>query len=166
MSMHEELQSTTEELQTSKEELQSMNEELTTVNEELNDKIDQLDAANSDLRNLLRSTDIGTIFLDRQLRIKRFTDPVTDYVNLISSDEGRPFEHVTHSLEAEGLVEDARRAMEEPTRIEREIDTGDGRHLLVRAMPYLNVDDRIDGTVLTFIDITDRKRVEHKLARS
>jgi len=163
MSMNEELQSTTEELQTSKEELQSMNEELTTVNDELSDKIQKLDAANSDLRNLMRATDIGTLFLDRDLTIKRFTEPATEYVNLIASDEGRPFEHVTHNLDTDALPEDARAALEEPTTIEREVSTEEGQHLLVRSMPYLNVEDRIDGVVLTFIDITDRKRYQETL---
>jgi two-component system CheB/CheR fusion protein len=167
MSMNEELQSTTEELQTSKEELQSMNEEMTTVNEELNDKIDKLDAANSDLRNLLRATNIGTVFLDRNLQIKRYTDPVTEYVNMIPSDEGRPFDHVTHSLDTDKLLGDARRAMQEPTTIEREVSSKDGdRHFLVRTMPYLDIEDRIEGAVLTFIDITDRKRSEEALTQS
>ncbi|MFB6352297.1 MAG: PAS domain-containing protein, partial [Bradymonadaceae bacterium] len=143
-----------------------MNEELQTVNEELHDKIDKLDDANSDLRNLMRATDIGTIFLDRELTIKRFTDPVTDYVNLIPSDEGRPFAHVTHTLDTDQLLEDAREAMETPTTVQREATDEDGRHLIVRAMPYLNVEDRIEGVVLTFIDITDRKEAEKRVTRS
>jgi two-component system CheB/CheR fusion protein len=164
MSMNEELQSTTEELETSKEELQSMNEELQTVNDELNDKIDQLDSVNSDLRNLMRSTDIGTIFLDRDLTIKRFTEPVTEYFNLIHTDEGRPFSHITHELEANELVDDARRVLDELTTIEREIESEEGRHYMCRALPYLNVDDRVDGVVLTFVDITERKRIREQLA--
>ncbi len=164
MSMNEELQSTTEELETSKEELQSMNEELQTVNDELNDKIEQLDSVNSDLRNLMRSTDIGTIFLDRDLTIKRFTEPVTAYFNLIHTDEGRPFSHVTHSLDTDRLEEDARRVLEELTTIEREVACEGGRHFLVRALPYLTVDDRVDGVVLTFVEITERKRIREQLA--
>ena len=164
MSMNEELQSTTEELETSKEELQSMNEELQTVNDELNDKIEQLDSVNSDLRNLMRSTDIGTIFLDRDLTIKRFTEPVTEYFNLIHTDEGRPFSHITHELEANELLGDARRVLEDLTTIEREISSENGRHYMCRALPYLNVDDRVDGVVLTFVDITERKRIRERLA--
>jgi two-component system CheB/CheR fusion protein len=164
MSMNEELQSTTEELETSKEELQSMNEELQTVNDELNDKIEQLDSVNSDLRNLMRSTDIGTIFLDRDLTIKRFTEPVTEYFNLIRTDEGRPFAHITHELQTDQLVDDARRVLEELTTIEREVECDGGRHFMCRALPYLNVDDRVDGVVLTFVDITERKRIRERLA--
>ncbi|GEM_PF-2823224 len=166
MSMNEELQSTTEELETSKEELQSMNEELQTVNDELNEKIRELDSINSDLRNLMRSTDIGTIFLDRDLSIKRFTDPATDFFNLLPSDHGRPFDHLTHSLEADDLADDARRVLEEVTTIEREVSTQEGHHLLVRVLPYLTTDDRIDGVVLTFVDITERQRIKDRLAES
>jgi two-component system CheB/CheR fusion protein len=166
VSMNEALQSTSEELETSKQELQSMNEELTTVNEELNDKIDRLNAANSDLRNLLRSAEIGTLFLDRELRIKRFTEPVTDYINVMESDQGRPVQHLTHSLDYDWLAEDARRAIDEEMTLEREVADDGGRHLLVRVLPYLNFDDQIDGAVLTFIDITRRKEVERRLAAS
>jgi two-component system CheB/CheR fusion protein len=166
LSMNEELQSTTEELETSKEELQSMNEELTTVNEELNSKIEQLDSVNNDLKNLLSSTDIGTIFLDRQFRVKRFTDPVTDYVNLLPADRNRPFKHVTHELESDTLLEDAHRALEKLEVIEREVKAADERWFLVRTLPYRTLDDQIDGVVITFIDMTRRKEAERRLVES
>ena len=166
VSMNEALQSTSEELETSKQELQSLNEELTTVNEELNDKNDRLNAANADLRNLLRSADIGTLFLDRDLCVKRFTGPVTDYIHVIEADQGRPVQHLTHSLDYDRLAEDARRVIDEEMTLEREVAAREGRHLLVRVLPYLDVDDEIDGAVLTFIDITRRREVERRLAAS
>ena len=166
MSMNEELQSTTEELETSKEELQSLNEELQTVNDELNDKIRTLDELNSDLRNLMRSTDIGTIFLDRDLTIKRFTDPVTDYFNLLPTDRGRPLDHITHSLQTDRLADDARRILEGEELVENDVEREDGQHLLVRILPYLTADGEVDGVVLTFIDIAARKRYEQRLIES
>src|SRR6185295_9204591 len=105
--INEELRSATEELETSKEELQSVNEELTTVNHELKEKVDEISRANSDLRNLMASTAIGTIFLDRALHIKLYTPPVLDFFNIIPSDLNRPLDHLTHKLEYEHLIEDA-----------------------------------------------------------
>jgi two-component system CheB/CheR fusion protein len=166
MSMNEELQSTTEELQTSKEELQSMNEELQTVNQELNEKIRQLDAVNSDLRNLMRATNIGTLFLDRELNIERFTSPVTDLFNITAKDEGRPVGHLTHSLQTDSIVEDAKRVVDEVTTVEREVQSDDGRWFLVRTLPYLNLDDRVEGAVVTLINITDRRRAQEKLVEN
>src|SRR5712691_11925904 len=96
--MNEEMRSTTEELETSKEELQSVNEELTTVNHELKSNVEELSRTNSDLQNLMASTDIGTIFLDRQLRIKRFTPSAQSVFNLLPADVGRPISDITHKL--------------------------------------------------------------------
>lgn len=167
LSMNEELQSTTEELETSKEELQSMNEELTTVNQELTAKIEELDSLNDDLKNLLRSTDIGTIFLNRNLEIERFTDPVTEYFNILPSDLGRPVDHITHSLTIEGLADLARKVLNNLETLERETCTEDAeRHLLFRALPYLSADDHVDGVVLTFFDITEQKLLERQFRTS
>jgi two-component system, chemotaxis family, CheB/CheR fusion protein len=117
--INEELRSATEELETSKEELQSLNEELTTVNQELKEKVDEVSHVNSDLQNLMRSTDIGTIFLDSKLRIMRYTTRVEELFNIISSDIGRPFEHVTHSIAYADLPKDAAGSVSERRRQSR-----------------------------------------------
>jgi two-component system CheB/CheR fusion protein len=158
--INEELRSTTEELETSKEELQSVNEELTTVNFELKDKIDEISRFNSDLQNLMAATDIGTIFLDRNLNIKRYTPRAQELFNIISSDIDRPFGHLTHKLEYTHFPEDASRILESLSRIEREVRSSDGRWYIIRILPYRTITDKIDGVVITFMDITDRKRVE------
>ena len=158
----EEMRSTTEELETSKEELQSTNEELTTVNQELKNNLDELGHANGDLLNLMTSTDIGTIFLDRELRIKRFTPRILELFNVISTDTGRPLADFTHKLNYPGLAEDAERVLADLTRSEREVESN-GRSFLVRMLPYRTPDDHIDGVVLTFIDITQRKQAEAAL---
>lgn len=159
-SMNEELRSTTEELETSKEELQSTNEELVTVNHELKTKIEELNEANADLENLLASTDIGTIFLNRDLNIKRFTPGMKSLFNLIDEDKGRPFSHISHALEYDGFVEDAEEVLDTLKPREIETESEDGRYLLVRILPYRTRDDRVDGVVLTFIDITARRTAE------
>jgi two-component system, chemotaxis family, CheB/CheR fusion protein len=157
--MNEELRSATEELETSKEELQSINEELTTVNQELKSNVEELSRMNSDLQNLMASTEIGTIFLDRQLRIKRFTPPAQALFNLISSDIGRPLSDLTHRLNYGGLTDDANRVLSDLRMIEREVSSN-GHWFLTRILPYRTLDDRIDGVVLAFVDITERKRIE------
>lgn len=166
MTINEELQSTTEELETSKEELQSTNEELITVNEELSFKLIELDEVNNDLKNLLSATNIGTIFLDRKLNLRRFTAPLRDYFNILDADLGRPFAHVTHRLETETLVDDARQVLKDLRPIERVVPSRDQRWYIIRTLPYRTTDDRIDGVVLTFFDITDRQEVAAKLAES
>ena len=166
MSMNEELQSTTEELETSKEELQSMNEELQTVNSELNEKIRELDSVNSDLRNLMRSTQIGTLFLNRALEVERFTEPITELFNIRASDRGRPLEHLTHILQTDDFTDDARRVLDEVTTIEREVRDERDRWFLVRMLPYLTVEDRIDGVVIAFVDITERREIQNRLAEN
>jgi two-component system CheB/CheR fusion protein len=158
--INEELRSATEELETGKEELQSINEELTTVNYELKSSVEQLGRANSDLQNLMASTEIGTIFLDRQLRIKRFTPRVQEIFNIIATDIGRPLSDITHKLNYASLSADAERVLQDLRPNEREV-TSNGAWYLGRMLPYRTQDDRIDGVVLTFIDITARKHAEN-----
>ncbi len=153
--INEELRSATEELETSKEELQSVNEELTSLNHELRYKVDELSHTNSDLQNLMTSTDIGVVFLDRQLNIKRFTPRVRDLINIIPSDMGRPLVDLTHRLETDELPDLARRVLSDLHALEREVRTREGRRYLVRVLPYRSLEDRIEGVVLTFIEVSD-----------
>jgi PAS domain S-box-containing protein len=164
--INEELRSTTEELETSKEELQSVNEELTTVNHELKEKMDETTRANSDLNNLMAATDIATIFLDRELRIKRSTPPVEKIFNISPLDAGRPLEHFTNKLDYKNLNEDVERVLRSLSTVEREIRDHEDRTYLARLLPYRTLDDRIEGVVLNFIDITERKRAEEALQSS
>lgn len=164
-SVNEELQSTNEELETSKEEMQSINEELQTVNAELNSKNDALAHLNSDLKNLLDSTQIATLFLDRQLRIKNFTPSMTDIFHLRDGDRGRPVTEIVSRLSYDGLRKDAMRAMRDLSVIERLLTIpDDGSSFLMRVRPYRTVDDVIDGTVITFIDVSERTRHEEERA--
>lgn len=164
--INEELRSATEELETSKEELQSVNEELTTLNHELKDKVAQITRANSDLQNLITSTEIAVLFLDRKLAIKRFTPRAQDLFNIIPGDLGRPFAHLTHRLEDPNLVADAAQVIQDLRATEREITTHEGRRYLARFLPARSLDDRIEGVVLTFVDITERERAKIAHARS
>ena len=158
--MNEELRSATEELETSREELQSINEELTTVNHELKGNIEELGRANSDLQNLMASTNIATVFLDRDLSIKRFTPSAVAIFNLIPADVGRPLSDLRGTLDYDALAADAARVLESLTQLEREIRATDGRYFLARVLPYRTTDDHIQGVGLTFIDITARKVAE------
>lgn len=162
-SMNEEYKSMTEELETSKEELQSVNEELKTVNAELEAKVDELHQANSDLKNLIVATDIGTLFLDTTLRIQRFTPPIEDLFNIQEEDTGRSIGAFTHQLVYDELEADARTVLEEQTTLEREVKSEADRWFLIRIRPYRTIDDSVEGVVLTFIDITHRKKSELKL---
>jgi two-component system CheB/CheR fusion protein len=157
-SMNEELRSTAEELETSKEELQSINEELLTVNQESKSKIDELSQLTSDLQNLLASTDIATLFLDRELRIKRFTPRISDLFNVLGGDRGRPLAHITHKLNYDTLLPDATGVLQTLAPIERETQSQDGRWYIIRILPYRTADDRIDGVVITLVDITQHRR--------
>ena len=162
--INEELRSATEELETSKEELQSINEELTTVNYELKTKVDETSKINDDLQNLISSTDIATLFVDRRMRIKWFTPRAQDIFNVIDNDAGRSLMDITHHLDYPKLHEDAIQAFEALHLVEREIRSRDGeRWYLARFLPYRTLDDRIQGAVLTFIDITDRRRAEEQV---
>ena len=162
--MNEELQSTAEELETGKEELQSMNEELITVNQELKTKIEELGRAYSDLQNLMAATQIATVFLDRNLRIKRYTPRAAELFHVIPSDVGRPFEHVTHRLDAVDVPALARRVLDTLVPAEQEVcDHDRGWHLL-RVFPYRTVEDQIDGVVVTLVEVTALKEAEDELA--
>lgn len=162
-STNEELQSTNEELTTSKEEMQSLNEELQTVNAELQSKVDDYSRVNNDMKNLLNSTDIATLFLDKELNIRRFTDQATKIFKLIKSDIGRPFTDQVSQLIYPELTEDAFEVLRTLIFIEKQIPTKDDKWFLTRIMPYRTFDDRIDGLVITFINISESKQAEEKL---
>jgi two-component system CheB/CheR fusion protein len=157
-STNEELQSMNEEMETAKEELQSTNEELVTVNSELQAKIDEMSTLNNDVNNLLASTEIGTIFLNAGLGIKRFTPSMTKLFSLITSDVGRPIQDLTTKISYTNLYKDAQTVLDTLQAKEAEVIAEDGRWLLMRILPYRTKENVIDGVVITFIDITDRKR--------
>jgi two-component system, chemotaxis family, CheB/CheR fusion protein len=162
-STNEELQSTNEELTTSKEEMQSMNEELQTVNAELQSKVDDFLLVNNDMKNLLNSTDIATLFLDKDLNIRRYTNEATKIFKLIKTDIGRPFTDQVSDLIYPELVTDALEVLRTLMFIEKQIPTKDGRWFSIRIMPYRTYDNRIDGLVITFVNHSDIKQIEIKL---
>jgi two-component system CheB/CheR fusion protein len=158
--MNEEMRAAAEELETSREELQSVNEELATVNNELKVKVEQLSSANSDMQNLMDATQIPTVFLDRELRITRYTPAAVSLFNLIPSDLGRPLTDMATQLDYPELGADAARVLERLVPVEREVGQSGGNWYVARLMPYRTGDDRIGGVVFTFLDITERKRAE------
>ena len=164
--MNEELRSSTEELETSTEELQSINEELTTVNQELKIKIEELAHANNDFINLMNSTDIGTIFLDRAQRVKMFTPCADEAFNLIPSDINRPLSHITHKLAYGDLQNDIDKVVHHLTKVEREVRTTENRWYMMKIVPYRTSDDRIEGVVLNFVDITAIKTAQTELEQT
>lgn len=166
-SVNEELQSSNEELETSKEELQSLNEELQTVNGELAHRVEELGRANSDLKNLLESTQIATVFLDNDLRITSFTPAMTEIVHLIESDIGRPIHHISRKIAYDDLEQDVRRVIRTLGTIERETlsPTTDSRYL-TRILPYRSINNVIEGAVVTFLDVTPLSRAETRLRDS
>jgi PAS domain S-box-containing protein len=164
--MNEELRSAAEELETSKEELQSVNEELTTVNQELKIKIEELGLTNNDFQNFINATDIGTIFLDRAMRVKFSTPRATAAFNLLPSDTGRPLTDITSRIRYQGIYHDVEAVLARLQAIEREVENDDGHSYLMRLLPYRTLDNRIDGVVITFQDITERLRAELDVRQS
>jgi two-component system CheB/CheR fusion protein len=166
-SVNEELQSTNEELETSKEELQSVNEELGTVNTELQNKVADLSRSNNDMNNLLAGTGIGTIFVDHQLRIQRFTPTVTQVINLILTDVGRPVSHIVSNLVGyDRLAADVRDVLDSLVPKEVEVQTQTGTWYLLRIRPYRTLENVIEGAVITFTEITEIKRAQAALRES
>jgi two-component system CheB/CheR fusion protein len=161
-SINEEYRSTAEELETSKEELQSINEELQTLNNELKLKLDVVSRANNDLQNLMSATDVATLFLSPALRINRFTPSLAEVVNVAPGDEGRPISDFTHRLDYDGLTRDAKQVLTDLVPVERIISSDDGRWLLMRVRPYRTLEDKIDGVVVTFVDVTERQEAEKR----
>jgi two-component system CheB/CheR fusion protein len=164
--INEELRSATEELETSKEELQSINEELLTVNSELKAKVEDIYKINDYLTNLIASTDIATVFIDRNLRIRWFTPRATEIFSMLPVDTGRSLMDITHRLDYLEIAEDVATVFESLKMIEREVRSSDQRWYIVRLLPYRSSEDHIDGTVLTFIDITKRRTAESELRTS
>ncbi len=163
-STNEELQSTNEELTTSKEELQSLNEELQTVNAEQSSKMEELSRTNSDMKNLLNSTDIATVFLDNDLQVRRFTSGADKIFKLRFGDVGRPLSDITSELVYEDLERDAVEVLRTLVFCEKHVATRNGNWYRVRIMPYRTQEDKIDGLVITFVDVTDAKKVEEELS--
>ncbi len=166
MSINEELQSTNEELETSKEELQSLNEEMSTVNAQLQTKMEELEGTTSDLSSLLSSTDIAVVFLDLNFKIRRFTPAVSDLFVLIPSDVGRPLSDLARKFRDDDLVAHAREVVETLVPMDNEVTSETGRVYLRRVLPYRTTDNRIDGVVITFVEITDLNRAESALRQS
>ena len=162
-SFNEEQKAAAEELETSREEIQSINEELTTINQEYQSTIEELKRTNADLQNLIESTEIGTIFLDRAMRIRRFTPAVAAFFNFVAADQGRPFADITHRLHYPELVSDVATVLASLERIEREVGSDTGESYIVRISPYRSLEGGHDGVVLTFFDNTAHHRVEEEL---
>lgn len=165
MSMNEELQSANEELETSKEELQSLNEELSTVNSQLQDKVEELDKAHNDMTNLLDSAEVATLFLDTGFCIRQFTPALGRLMGLLESDRGRKISTFATDFSGEELLQDASQVLERLTTLENSFSTGDGRHFLRRIQPYRTADNRIEGLVVTFIDISEHVAAEKQSRR-
>ena len=162
---NEELLSSNEELQSTNEELQSVNEELITVNSEYQKKIEELSELNDDMDNLLSGTAIGTVFLDADLTIRKYTPPVTTQLNIIKTDIGRPFSDLSHNLHYESMLEDVIAVRDSGTSGEAEVQNKDGHWFLVKIMPYLTEHDSTEGIVISLVDITERKLAEQALLR-
>ena len=165
-STNEELQSANEELMTSKEEAQSMNEELQTINGELQSKLDDLALAQSDMQNLLNSTDIATLFLDKQLNVRRYTEQIARVIHLREGDVGRPLSELASTLLYPDLHADVRETLRTLAFSEKQIATSDGRWFTVRIMPYRTLANVIQGVVITFVDITVAKELESRLRKA
>jgi two-component system, chemotaxis family, CheB/CheR fusion protein len=164
-SINEEYKSTLHQLETSREELQSVNEELRSVNDELSAKVREVSRTSSDLENLMAATDIGTLFLDRQLRIRRFTPALSRIFNIVAVDEGRPAAHVTHNLEYDELLTDCEAVLQTLRPLAREVCDGAGHHYLMRITVYRTEGDAVAGVVITFTDISASRRAQAELRR-
>ena len=166
-SINEELQSTNEELETSKEELQSVNEELATVNSELNAKVYDLTRVNNDMNNLLAGSGIATIFVDLKLNILRYTPSAAQIINLIPTDVGRPVSHIVSNLENyQNLIQDTQEVLDSLIPKNLEVKTYNGWWFSMRIRPYRTIENIIEGAVITFIDISERKKFEGALSSS
>jgi two-component system, chemotaxis family, CheB/CheR fusion protein len=163
LSINEEQKAATEELETGREEIQSINEELITINQEHQSTIEELKRTNDDLQNLIESTEIGTIFLDRSMRIRRFTPAVGRIFNFVASDQGRPLAHITHHLAYPELMADVARVLDSVEPVEREVGSATGESYIVRINSYRSLDGARDGAVLTFFDNTAQHNVEAEL---
>ena len=165
-SSNEELRSTLEELETSKEELQSVNEELTTVNQENRHKVEELSQVSDDLQNLLKATDIATLFVNRDHRIVRYTSKINDLFNIRQADHGRPLSDITNKLGYPNFTDDIDKVIKTLHSQEKEITDENKNCYITRLIPYRTTEDKIDGVVITFIDITERKRAEERIAEN
>ncbi len=162
-SLNEESQSTNEELETSKEELQSINEELTTVNSELQLKIDELSRVNDDMLNLFNSTEIGIVFVDNDLNIRRFTEETTKLIKLIESDIGRPLDDISTNMNYPDFIVDINNVIKKLTFIEKDVNTRDGEWYKVKIMPYKTSKNVVDGATITFLDISNLKNIQENI---
>lgn len=161
-SMNEELHSTAEELDTSLEELHSVNEELKNVNLELDNKVEELGRANSDLKNLMEATEIGILYVDREFCVQLFTSRMSKIFNLLSTDLGRPLEHITHRLRYDSLNDDLKHVLDDLDSIKRIVKSRDNRWYSMRLRPYRSMEEKVKGVVLTFLDITQLKDAEER----
>jgi two-component system, chemotaxis family, CheB/CheR fusion protein len=165
LSINEELQSSNEELETSKEEMQSLNEELQTINGELREKIEIVQLTNDDLNNLLASTEVATLFLDIRCRIRWFTPTAAQLFRILDSDVGRRISDLAPAVTGSSLDAEARHVLERLAPLETEVSSDQGRHFIRRVLPYRTADNRIDGVVVTLVDITERKQIEQTRER-
>jgi two-component system, chemotaxis family, CheB/CheR fusion protein len=162
-SINEEQKAAAEELETGREEIQSINEELTTINQEHQSTIEELKRTNADLQNLIESTEIGTIFLDRSMRIRRYTPAICAIFNFVAADQGRTLGHITHRLQYEGLLADVTAVLESEQSLERTVSSDAGESYILRINRYHTLDGSTDGVVLTFFDNTAQHNVEEQL---
>ncbi|MCC6907130.1 MAG: PAS domain-containing protein [Phycisphaerales bacterium] len=165
LSINEELQSANEELETSKEELQSLNEELNTLNNELRSKVEAVEQTNNDLNNLLASTEVATLFLDTSCRIRWFTPAIKQVLRLIPSDIGRPISDLASIVTGSELEPASKKVLETLVPVEAEVDSEQGQSYIRRVLPYRTAENRIDGVVVTFVEITEHKKGERQRER-
>jgi two-component system CheB/CheR fusion protein len=162
-SINEELQSTNEELETSKEEIQAANEELITVNNQLGLKVEELNQVNDDLTNFLNASEIATVFLDTKFNIRRFTPSARRLFNFVPMDNGRPLGDISNKLTEDNVLHVCKNVLDSLAPSQHEIQSTDGNWYLMRCIPYRTLSNKIDGVVVTFVDVTDRKKAELEL---